>query len=285
MPNHTVTTAAVFIPEVWNKDISIARDRFIALAPTIDRVDSMVKAGGDTIHTPRLANLVARDKAAGTAVTFDATTEGEILLNVTSHKYHAITFEDIALVQATYDLRRRYTDKMGEAIGVAFENEIASRLNAAGVTQTVGSASNTTTRIALTYITAAARYLDLANVPTTGDRYLAVDAYGMEQLRNISDFTRYDALGQTKIENGRLGNIFGFEVVLTNSVGAATAVVANVGTMFAYHRDAVQGAIQKLDTVGEYSVDQLGWKVAVQQIHGTVAARPDHAVKIYAGIG
>jgi hypothetical protein len=287
MPNVSTTTAANFIPEIWSKEIQVARDRTIGLGETVDRLDSLAAKGGDIIHTPKMANMTAADKAANTQLTFVSNTEGEVQLVINKHKVTPFAIEDIVAVQSAYELRNKYTSRAGESISLAFEADIAAAFNGAGFTQEVGdkTSGGTTTRLAMTSLTKAARLLNSANVPQT-DRYFAVDAFGLEQLSNIEGFQRYDSMGEAGlIRKGKpSGRLFGFEIVLTNSVGAALPVVTNVGTMFAYHKDAVQAAIQKFSIETEYSVRDLATLVAVQQIYGTVGARFDHGVKVFAGV-
>ena len=281
--NVTTTTAAVFIPEIWSKEVLVATEKNLVLAKSVMRLDKYVKGGGDMIHIPMMANIAARDKASGTAITYDNATELERVLNITAHKYAAFKLEDIARVQADTDLMQRYTGRIGYATALAADSSIATEM-VAGFASTVGSSASTTARLALTFITAAARFLDLADA-VDSDRVIAIDAYGAEQLRNIDSFTRYDARGKNFIEDGMIGEIFGFKVQKTNVVGAATTVAANVATGFAFQKEAAAFALQKTSVESEYSVDDFAWKVASQSIYGTKVARTDHGVKLYYGIG
>ena len=135
MANVTPTTAAVFIPEVWSADIMRHTRRNLVLANLVKRYDNEVKNGGDVIHIPRLAEVTARSKSAGTDVTFDAATENEYTITVDQHKYFAFVIEDITRAQSRTDLREEYTQAAGYSIARAVDTSIASLYS--GLSQTV----------------------------------------------------------------------------------------------------------------------------------------------------
>lgn len=286
MPNITKTTAASFIPTIWSKDIIIATESNLVLAPATFRQDKYVKNGGDTVKLPTLANLTASDKAAGTAITYSANTESVVTLSMNVHKYAAVLIEDIVKVQADADMRGLYTEKMGYAVAKAADTSIAVEM-IGGFTNIVNPSAVQATRLSLGNFSSADRFLNGADAPDN-DRFLVLDHFGIEQVKLIPEFTRYDALGKSYIENGVVGEIFGFKVlrstVVGNAVGNGTnGVAANVGVGFAFQRNSVAFAMQDSNPVAEYSVDQLGWKLANQAIYGVKTARADHGVQIKYG--
>ena len=143
MGNVTPTTAANFIPEVWAADIQKHVKANLVLADLVKRADADVAQFGDTVHFPFLAEVTARDKAAGTDVTFDAATEAEIQLNIDKHKYFAFVVEDIVKAQSKYDLRSAYTEAAGYAVAKAIDSSLAGL--ATGLSQTVTAGTFTLT--------------------------------------------------------------------------------------------------------------------------------------------
>lgn len=46
----TITTEAVFIPEVWSPEVLRATESALVFAPLVKRYDALVTGKGDTIH-------------------------------------------------------------------------------------------------------------------------------------------------------------------------------------------------------------------------------------------
>jgi len=85
MANNTVTTGAVFIPEIWSKQLIRAVNPAFVLANEVWRFDRDVAKRGDTVHVPNISNLSANDKVAGVEVSLQAVTEGEVQIVVDQH--------------------------------------------------------------------------------------------------------------------------------------------------------------------------------------------------------
>lgn len=269
----TITTHATYIPELWADELLKARNKSLVMMSRIMHVSPSGLKFGDTVHIPRLSNETALDKTAESAITFSAATEGEVVLNINKYKYVGKLVEDIVEVQSKYDLFSNYRDKIANALGQAVDIDILALTQ--GVAQSVGTW--TAGSIAETNIIAAVRMLDLAEVPQE-DRYLVVDAYGREDLLNITDFIRYDAGGKrpSAVNSGEIGEIFGVKVIYSNNLMAPTAT-SSVGMMF--HKDAFAIALQKDVTVKtEYSVDYIGTKLVGYNLYGVTIARTDHVV-------
>jgi hypothetical protein len=272
-------TLATFNPTIWRKDTILARQNKLVLAMSVDRYDKDVLTMGKALQVPRHALQVARTKAAGLAITYDANSEGSLTININTQAYHAFIVDDIEEAQANQDIMQIYTDGAGYAIAKKVDDDLFAAA-AAGVTQTTGTAS-TTVRIATTFITTANQYLDIANAPDE-DRFLTVDAYGYKQMMDLDSFVRYDAAGQSAILNGRVGTAYGFEILKTMNQTAA----ANISTSYAFHKSFLALAMQREETIkNEYSVDYIGTKVVAFNIYGAAIARSDHGVKVTYGIG
>lgn len=270
-----VTTAAAYIPELWNDSILKARDAALVMAGKIMTVRPEGLKFGDTVHIPYMGNETALDKTAGSAVTFASATDTDITLNINKYKYVAKLIEDVVSVQSKYDLFSNYTDKIGKALANEVEKSLLA-LTAQFAAQSVGShaAGSVYTNDILTAI----RMLDANNVPQE-DRYLVVDAYGRQDLLSITDFIRYDAGGKTPapVNSGIIGEIFGVKVLFSNNIANGGTATSVIGLMF--HKEALALALQKDVTVKqEYSVDYIGTKIVGYEIYGVTASRNDHAV-------
>lgn len=269
-----ITTSAAYIPELWSREIIKARTDALSMVDKIMHVSPAGLAYGDTVNIPKLGNETARDKTAGSAVTFDSATDGSVIINITKFKYVAKLIEDIAKVQSDYDLFANFTEKIGAALADIVDTDI---LALTGATNAYSVGTHTAGSVLESDIIIANRMLNQKSVPKD-DRYLVVDPYGYEDLLNITDFIRYDAGGKTPValETGVIGQIFGAKVIMSNNVSVPTATSA-YGMMF--HKDAFAIALQKDVTMkDEYSVDYIGTKLVGYEIYGLTIARSDHYV-------
>ena len=78
------TSAATFIPEIWSDEIIAAYQKNLVLANLVKKM-SMSGKKGDTIHVPKPVRGDAHAKAAKTAVTVQASTEGEVQVSIDRH--------------------------------------------------------------------------------------------------------------------------------------------------------------------------------------------------------
>ncbi len=270
---NTVTTAAVFLPELWSDELLKAREKRLVMAKNVMSVRPEGLRYGDTVHIPRLSNEIALDKTAESAITYSASTETEVSLSINKYKYVGKLIEDIVAVQSKYDLFSNFRDKIAFALADAVDASILALTGS--IAQSVGT--HTADSITKAYILTGIRMLDSANVPQE-DRFIVVDAYGRQDLLSIDDFVRYDAGGKapSSIQTGVIGEIYGLQVLFSQNVQAPTATSA-YGMIF--HKDAFALALQKDVTVKtEYSVDYIGTKMVGYEIYGVTYARTDHAV-------
>jgi hypothetical protein len=95
--------AATFIPEIWSDEIVAAYQANLVLANLVKKM-SMTGKKGDTIHIPKPTRGVATAKAAKTAVTIQADTEGEVQVVIDKHFEYSRMIEDM-LIQAVLVLK------------------------------------------------------------------------------------------------------------------------------------------------------------------------------------
>ncbi|NIQ88547.1 hypothetical protein GWN49_02135, partial [Candidatus Bathyarchaeota archaeon] len=110
--NTAKTEAATFIPEIWSDEIIAAYQKNLKMAPLVKRL-AMTGKKGDLIHVPKPIRGSASAKAADTAVTIQANTEGELQISVDRHFEYSRLIEDIVEVQALSSLRQFYTEDAG----------------------------------------------------------------------------------------------------------------------------------------------------------------------------
>lgn len=204
----TITTGDVFLPEVWSKETQRAVEATLVLANLVKRFDSELTDGGDLLRVPIVSNLTANSKAANTQVTLNAPTESQFTMNINRHFEASYLVEDRLKAQSKYNLMEQYSGKAGYAIGQKIDADIAGLYS--GLSQNIG---NATTKITDANLLRGIQYLDDADAPQS-ERYFAIKPAGLNHLRLLDKFSRFDALGFAPNPAGGAGG-------LSNGNGAA----------------------------------------------------------------
>lgn len=273
--NMTTTTEAVFIPEIWSKDVNDALEKELVMANLVWRVDNLVSGGGDTVHIPNITNLTAKTKSASTDIEYEAPTEDSTTLTIATHKYAGIKIEDIAKVQSSYDLRSIYTNRMGYAIAQAIDTALMGLYS--GLSKSVSAGAG----LEDSEIISAIEKLDVDDVPRLG-RNFVFHSEALADMRGISKYTEFQFTGDrgAATANTQIASLYGVPVYISNNCVEA-AGTPNLLHNLLFHKDAFVAAIQMQPTVvSEYSVDSLATKVATQTIFGVAENRDAFAVDI-----
>lgn len=268
MANITTTTTAVMVSEVWTKEVEKPFYNSLEFAKLVQQRGNLVSDGGDTIHVPFLATLNARDKAASTAVTFDANTETEVTISIDKHKYSAVLIEDIAKVQANYELSSLYRGAQAEAVARAIDTDLASLHGSAGTNVSGGAAGDDTDMLTVV------ETLDVANAKRS-QRSGVIHAELHADLLNVNKYSAYDQTGKTgeAVDDAMVARVYGFNLYMSNNV-VETAGTPNILHNLFFHKKAMTLATQLKPTYKmEDSVDFIGMKAVLHTIYGVAVER------------
>lgn len=266
--NITTTTQAVMISEQWTKEVEKPFYDSLQFAKLVQQRGSLVSDGGDTIHVPFLGTFDARDKSAGTAVTYDNNTETEVTISIDKHKYHAVLIEDIAKVQSNYNLASLYRGAQAEAVSRAIDTDLASLHGSAGTNVDAGSAADDADMLTVV------ETLDVANAPRK-NRYGVVHAEFHNDLLNVNKYTAYDQTGEkgVAVADGLVSRVYGFDIYLSNNVVESAGTPNTLHNLF-FHKKAMSLAMQLKPTYKmEDSVDHIGMKAVLHAIYGVAVER------------
>jgi hypothetical protein len=295
--NHvTKTTAATFIPEVWSDEIIAAYKKSLVLANLVNKMNFKGKKG-DTVHIPKPTRGSASFKVAETQVTLQAATESEVIINIDKHYEYSRLIEDIVSVQALPSLRRFYTDDAGYALGVQVDSDLW------GLFETIGDGSggdfensrvfafDTSTGLAAYSGTVgdgfndegfrrAIQYLDDSDVPMDG-RSFVIPPSLRNTLMGTPRYTEQAFVGEVgggnTIRNGRVGNLYGIEVYISNNAPVLESGDARLAGLF--HRDAFTLVEQMgVRSQTQYKQEYLADLMTADTLYGVKTVRPDSAV-------
>lgn len=262
----TTTTAAKFIAEKWTKKIEKPFYKALYFADLVLRRDELVSDGGNKINIPFMSTYDARDKSAGTAVTYDNNTETEIELTINKHKYLAFIIDDIVKVQSHYAIQEAYREAQKEAVARAMDYDLASLHASAGTNVSGGATVDDADMLSI------ALAFDLANVPQSG-RSGVVGAKVMGDLRNVNKYVAYDQTGKTGLavdKDNLIANVYNTDIYMSNNVVDDTT---NTHSLF-FHKSAISLAVQLKPTYKmEDSVDYIGMKTVLHTIYGLAVER------------
>lgn len=275
--NSNVTRAiaqtAQYIPELWTREVEKPFYKALQAAKLVQRRDALAANGGDTINVPFMAQVDARAKAASTDVTYDSPEAAAVTINIDKHYYSAVKIEEIARVQASFELRSMFQEAQAEAVARQIDTDVLGLY---------GSASNSVTGGATVDdadILAVVAYLDAANVPQS-DRRGIIGPNTKNDLLNINKYVAYDQTGKTGKAvdgtDGLVGSVYGMDLYMSQNVPTSTT-----GRNLFFHKKAITLVEQmKPKYEMEYSVDSIAWKTVLHAIYGVGVERAGAMVQL-----
>ena len=267
-----VTTADAFLGEVWAKECTVAREKKLVFGGLVDRSLEKDLSKGQIVRKQEISNLAARSKTANTAITYETVTETEGTVTVNNHYYAAFAVEDIIKVQSMQNLRERYTGKLGYALALQEDDDLAALIDDGTITQTVGTLA---TGLSFDNLVRGDQYLNDADVPLD-DRYIVVSPAEKANFLKMPEFTNKDYNSGNSVVSGALGEILGYKIHVTTNVDGDNS---NGHDNCMFHKEALAIVSQiQPKVMSQYDIDYLCDKVVAQELYGAGILRADHAV-------
>lgn len=262
--HQTITTAANFIPELWEDDVIATYKLKTVMANLVKKMNHKGRKG-DTFHIPNPARGEASVKAANTQVTLVTDTAGTIPVLIDKHYEYSVMYEDLAELQALASMRPFYTDDAGFALAKRIDRELHKRMaylqsgSVAGATNLFetgkiggdgstnfsGASGGNGTALTDAGLRAAIQLLEDQDV-NSSELSLVIPPVEAKVLRGIARFTEQAFVGNgDTIKTGRLGNLYGVEVFtstncpwihcnsVTNTQSVTFSSTAPTGTAYA----------------------------------------------------
>jgi hypothetical protein len=293
-----LTESAVFIPELWSDEIIAAYKANLVVGSLVTHFQHNGRKG-DTIHLPTPARGTASLKAAGTAVTNQATTETEITIPIDKHYEYSRTIEDIAGAQALDSLRMFYTDDAGHSLATQIDSDLhavaesfqtgtttnlsfdTGVIGSDGVTAYTNGADNAAA-LSDAGLRRVIRTLDDANVPQ-GDRALVIPPVEKENLLGLSRFTEQAFVGEVgaanSIRNGMVGSVYGVPVYV--STNCSTTQANSNRACILFHKSAMTLVTQiDIRVQTQYKQEYLATLMTADTLYGVAELRNDAGVAI-----
>jgi len=269
----SIAQTSQYIQEKWSREIEQPFDKELQIANLVQDRSGLIAGGGDTINIPFASAVDARAKSASTAITYDSPEGAPITLAIDKHYYVGVLIEDIAKVQASYDLKATFQQRMAEALARQIDTDLMALYGSAGTTVAGGAAVDDADMLA---VVAA---FDAANTPE-GERRGVIGHYTKGDLLGINKYTAYDQTGKTgKAVDGSSGlvsSVYDMDMYHSQNVPVSTT-----GRNQFFHKDALSLAEQlKPTTETEKVARSLALDVVVHTIYGVNVDRPASYIEV-----
>ena len=283
----------VFIPEVWANAIQASFLKSLVMGNIAKDYSDLVSSGGDKINIPTQQIVDdAQSKTTGEPIDFATNTEVDLSITVDQHYATALMLDDLAKVQASYDLTSGYSQTMGYKLALNVEDAlftaIAAGLNAVQMDNGDDTVDRKLSRARIAHIVTYMYSQDLR--PEECVMVLSNRLYA--SLFNLDDFVHIDKIGGANFPNGTVGTLMGMPVVHSPRVGGDAIhadTTAEDGTALAdtrrpggyiVHRSALGVAYSKKPTpVVEYDIAYIAWKMVTDMIYGCALLQDTNQVR------
>jgi len=304
--NTAKTEAATFIPEIWSDEIVAAYQKNLKMAPLVKKL-AMSGKKGDKLHIPKPVRGDANVKAADTAVTIIANTEGELTVDIDRHFEYSRLIEDIVEVQALNSLRQFYTEDAGYALATKIDSDLhacatgfgdggsivfgaaatdfahsGAFMNDGGVT----TAYAPDTLVPGDVFTDAffrdmIQKLDDNNVPME-NRVLIIPPSVRNTIMGLERYVSSDFVSGSTVNSGLIGNLYGVDVYVSANCGTIeaaadnTAGTADTRAALLFHKDAIVLAEQQsVRSQTQYKQEYLSTLYTADCLYGVQVYRPE----------
>lgn len=264
----SISQTAQYIQELWTRDIQQPFDKELQMAKLVQDRSGLAAGGSDTINVPFVAGLNARAKAASTQVTFDSPDGAAITLAIDKHYYVAVLIEDIAKIQANYDLSAAFKQRMAEALARQVDTDLHALYSQTGTDVSAGASVDDADILAVVYT------FDNGNTPQSQRRGV-VGHNTKTDLLGINKYVAYDQTGKTGVaiegSNSSLpiSSIYGMDIYHSGNVPTSTT-----GRNLFFHKQAVTVIQQQAPKFEmEYVVRDIGWNTVLHTVYGVGVER------------
>lgn len=240
-----------FKPTVWSALIIDALRKSLVFGDVANRnYEGEIRGGGEKVKILELGDITVSEYAG--TVSYESLDDASKFLEINQKKYFAFSVDDVDKAQANVEIMIQATNKAAYKLRDTADQYIASLHADAGVKTSLGTtaspltvtsdgASSTTSVKKL--FSLIAKGLDEKNVSQDG-RWIVVPPW-LHQKIVLAEDARM-TVENSATTNGIVGNLFGFQVRMSNNV--ATASSGTVHKVMAGTNEAISYADQIVKT-------------------------------------
>jgi N4-gp56 family major capsid protein len=234
------------------------------LIPTVTDLTPWVKKGATQVTAPRAGSFTVQDKAENTGTDWQSITFAGDALLLDKYKHIPALLEDIAQMQAAVDVEGEYIRRMASAMALQMDVDLIVQLKlcSASSPDHIRALGNSGAGITVANILEARKLLNQQNVPQS-ERFLVISPAQESYMLAIDNFVSAEKYGSSQpVMNAELGRVFGFTVLMHNSLSDAEAL--------AYHKSHAAFARQQDPRFERQraSLKELGDELSLSTLYG-----------------
>ena len=272
-----------FVPAVWASSLFVRLRKNLVHAAVVNRdYEGEIREYGDQVKINEIGAIAVTDYAKNTDMNVATLSSAQKTLIIDQAKYFNFSVDDIDKAQTKPKVIDGAMGEAGYAIGDVVDQHLAGLYTQAGnsvtaLTVSVGNVLQNLSNMQLA--------LDEANVPNEG-RFLPVPPWYHQHLvmatsGAVSATAVPKVFDDSMIVNGFVGQLFGFNLLMSNNVNNNSTVWNLMG----FNRSAITHA-QQIARIEAYRLEkQFGDGVKGLFLYGSKVVRPAAMVKCAATKG
>lgn len=226
-----------FNPSIWSAKLFVRLRKNLVFASVVNNdYEGEISGFGSSVRINEIGAVTVSDYTKGGVLTWQSLSDAQKMLNIDQAKSFAFSIDDVDKAQQNPKVMNAAMDEASYAISDTIDQFLAGLYSQAGITNTTNMGSKTSpisvsTGNVLSTISYASRYMDEANVPTQG-RYMILPPWLHQKILltetgGVSATATPKEFANGALSSGYVGNLYGFELLLSNNiVSAATSVSA-----------------------------------------------------------
>jgi len=271
---------ANFIPEVMAKSVLLAlRNNMVGSSFVNRKYEGEIQAVGDTVNIVSPGAITISDYDKNGTLAWQALTDSQKQLIIDISKSFSFVVDDIDKFQSQPDIQQIYGDEAAFALKEVSDTLIFGKYIDASASNIIDTIVLTKSNIYSQFVNMQKR-LNKSKVPLEGRRAaVGPDEYAL--LLEAPEFVHATADGDKVIASGKVGNIAGFEVFMTNNLTEEAAATVATGTntqrflMFTHPNYGITMAEQILNVEKIRLESKFGTGVRGLHVYGLKTVRPD----------
>lgn len=276
MPN----TLSVHYPEIWAKAMINNLDAASVMLPLVNRQLEAEFAGeGDVIRLMKFGNVTVDNYAEGTDNVVSTVTSTDDTLTLNQKKYFQFVIDrvELGLKSNKHDLVKGYTKRGAVAMAQTIDDHLLGKHTSIDSGNVVGADS---AGIALTKDNVYQYAVELRGLiqkdNADGSLVWVVDVDTHTLMLQAPEFIRATAMGDDVVKRGKVGEIAGVDIVVSNRIATASGVK----NLMMFNKELFIDFAMRIppDTVETYKPEkQFGTGVKALSLYGSEVFHPTAA--------
>jgi hypothetical protein len=271
-----------FKPTIWSDLIFMEYDKSLVFAPLMNRdYEGEIQAGGSSVKINEIGDVTT--KAYTGTVAYEDPKDASKFLLIDQEFYAAVKVEDIDQAQAKPKVMAKIANRIGVSLAETMDEYLASLSAEAGITSGLGTEAvpiSITSANVTNYLSLVAQGMDEQNCPQ-GGRVAVVPPWFVQKL-TLAKIT-LDTNNSDTLSTGFVGNYYGFDLFMSNSVEHNAAVWYK--PMFFLRNDSIAFAEQLVRTEGMRAENSFSDLMRSLTVYGGKVTRPNSLAVLTCAFG